>query len=72
MEFQDIGVREVLTRAWTAFAASGNPGLDWTPVSCTYMYSDVLKQGTPVSLVSCPTRLSFRTEKYSMKCATVS
>ena len=37
MEFQDIGVREVLTRAWTAFAASGNPGLDWTPVSCKYM-----------------------------------
>jgi len=29
----DIGVREVLTRAWTAFAASGNPGLDWTPVT---------------------------------------
>ena len=50
-------VREVLTKAWTAFAASGIPGLDWTPVSCTYMYSDVLKQGTrPVSLDSCATQ----------------
>ena len=57
MRFQDLGVREVLTKAWTAFAASGIPGLDWTPVSCTYMYSDVLKQGTrPVSLDICATQ----------------
>merc|ERR1719450_462592 len=29
----DAAVRDVLTGAWAAFAASGNPGLGWAPLN---------------------------------------